>query len=519
MNLAKSSLHSLNTGLLFLDFKKTSLEPEYEAMDSISKEHFVIQTRYQYSRDLIRAVSEAVLTTELEKSFETSISVNGKIFESEEILTYFDGIFLDYIHQIKDKLFRLIWWMMQKESMKTIPEEPTELKMKNFKIYKGTLEKIGIYDLMSVWNQEGNGGISVALRKRSQHHHFTSKLQLNPNFQKIKMSRTMLAPLSAQTLTEYGKAKIKQLGEDSYEKFTTETKQKHLDTLKLIEKNISEICLKLIKFYSVPTDEKEHAKIANDYADGQKKFDVTNEASYEKIPKELDGALKFFVSSCKDLLKKHLVSIYLTGSVPRGEYIHDSSDINVIIVTDFDSHDLSLKDADPRLNVLLFSKQDFLGDRGKKYRFICWSDGILLYGKKLEFNKKDFPKPGTLLTLLLNDEFIKELKDLLNQVEKLKNPDKKSLHLYSVKAARIMLHFIFGVAMANKPYYTSSMNKKVKYILDQFPLEKKTTSNMYGVYLGGYIKQENFPEIVNSFIDRETPAYEKMLAMAKNESK
>jgi predicted nucleotidyltransferase len=507
----QSDLNKLNTGLLFSDFEKTAMEPEYEAMDRMTKEHGVIQKRYQFSHDLVRALTEAKLTSKLRSLAKDAVSIDEKTFESEELITYYDGIFLDQVHQIKDKILRLVWWMMQ--DPKSPSQEPDNIGLKNFKPYEELLKKIGIYDLVHGWDQDLQTGIAVALRKRTQHHHFVSNLQQNSDFQNIKMSKSMLSPASVHLLSEYGRVRMKEIGEESYKKWEADIANKHVATLEAVGKNLNEISSKLIKYYDVPVDTTKYGEIINKYAESQKGFDIINKAFFDKIPIELKEALDFFISSCKEFFKDSLISIYLVGSIPRGEYIHGSSDINMIVITDFESHEAPLTDIDPRLDVLLFGEKEFLSERLKKYRFICWSDGIVLYGKEFKFDKREFPKPGTFLTLLLNRGFIDDLMKIKNEVAKLKNPSRKMMHHYSVKAAKIMLNFGFGVAMANKPYYTSSMKEKLRYVRQMFPSEEKLSSAYERVYGGGLIIQSDFSTVIDNFIESVRPNHERLLAV------
>jgi hypothetical protein len=157
-----------------------------------------------------------------------------------------------------------------------------------------------------------------------------------------------------------------------------------------------------------------------------------------------------------------------------------------------------------------------MDERSKKYRFICWSDGVVLYGKQFKFDNKEFPKPGTFLALLLNRTFIDDLTKIKDEVAKLKNPTEETLHYYSVKIAKIMLNFGFGVAIGNKPFFTSSMKERVQYIRKIFPEQDKSTLNMERAYHGGHIKQADFPTIIDSFIETEKPAFGKMLAIEEN---
>jgi hypothetical protein len=270
-------------------------------MDRMSKEHGVIQKRSQYSRDLVRALSETKLTCKLRSLAKDPVSIDGKTFESEELITYYDGIFLDYIHQIKDKILRLVWWMMQ--DSKTPSQEPDNIGLKNFKSYEEILRKMGVYDLLHEWSQELQTGIAVALKKRTQHHHFISNLQLNSDFQKIRMSKSMLNPASATLLSAYGRVKIQKVGEEAYIKWEADIANKHLTTLGNVEKNLNSISSILIKYYDIPIDPSKYAEIMNKYTDGQKNFDVINKASIEKIPTELEEALFFLSHHVKSFLR------------------------------------------------------------------------------------------------------------------------------------------------------------------------------------------------------------------------
>lgn len=515
-NQKESYLTQLKNGLLFLDFDQTNKEPEYEAIGRMTKKHSIISKKYQYVLDLERALIEARLTSKLLIDVKNSILTEDKLFESEELILYYEGIFLDYIHQIKDKFLRLIWWIIQKEDIEHKIEEPQNISLKNFSSYETTLESIGIKKLMDEWKQDSTNGIAVSLKKRTQHHHFVSNLQYNDDFQKIKMSKSFLSPTSIGFLSEYGKTKMKQIGEDSYKKWRDDVIDKQKSTLDLIDSNLDETAQKLIKHYAFPVEKERQAEIINQYTDQQKKFDIENKASLLKVDPILKGLIDLFVSHTKSFLKNHLISIYLVGSVARGEFIPGSSDINMVVITDINAFDSFPERMDPLINVKFLSENDLLDEKGKKWRFICWSDGILLDGKDFKFNEKDFPKPGTFLTLLLNDGILEKLKELKEEIFELKTPSKKEMRFYSLKVIRIMLDFSFGVAMANKPYYTSSRKEKIQYIKEILPQALTQTTTFEEIYNGNIIYQKDFNMIIDIFLENATKNYNKMVEVAKN---
>ena len=511
----QSQLTNLKIGLLILDFEQTTNEPEYKAMDRMTKKHSVIQKRYQYAQDLERAITETELTYTLLSTVETPIVIKKKSFDPEEIVSYYDGIFLDYVHQIKDKLFRLIWWMLQDENNQTGFNEPEHIRLRSFQQFESLLKSIGIYNLLYQWKQESSTGIAVALRKRLQYHHFISNLQLNSDFQKIRMSKTMLAPTSINMLSDYGKTRMKQIGEESYAKWKSDIVNKHRDTLTQIDENINQIADKLIEHYRIPTQPEKQAEVINTFLEVQKRFDIENKTSISKITPELKDIIDTFVEFNKTFFKERLVSVYLTGSVPRGEFVPGSSDINLIIITDFNTYGIPPKKVNPIFDVRFFGEKEFLSDQAKKWRFICWSDGLLIHGKDFTFDKEEFPKPGTLLTLLLNQGVIEELEKIKTEVSRLTNPSKREMRSYSLRAVKMMLDFVFGVAMANKPMYTSSRKEKIQYVKEMFPSAQRQTITFEAIYNRGIIQQQDFSMVIDTFLENAKKNYAKMIQVEK----
>ena len=445
-------LKKLLTCLTTLVLKKTSTEQAYEAIQRMSLQCYVIQKRSQYCLDLERALSEATLTSELLTIVENGINTKEKKYEPEELIIYYNGVFLEFIHTIKDKLLRLIWWMIQDENAPL--KEPGTIRIINFKKFKSKLEDIDIFTLLGEWNQDcSDSVISVCLRKRTHHHHFISNLRHNPDFQNIQLSKIMLAPESINTLSEYGKNEMQKLGEESYKKWRGNLTNKQLETLKLVKENIESISSKLIEYYKVPIDPVEQAKIINEYLELGKKFKIKNETSIKNIPTNFMDEIKLLISEFEQLQEFKIISIYLVGSVPRGEFLPGTSDINLIIIT-YSKTRMDLKSIP--LDIHFLSEEEFISDQNKKYRFISKYDGLLIKGKEFKIDEKEFPKPGLFLAIQLNKEFIEKLENIKNYIVGLNNPTTEILRFNSLKAIRIMIDFLFGVAISNEPFYTSS---------------------------------------------------------------
>lgn len=510
---APDKLSQLITGLILLTFKREVEESCYSAIDMITFEHELLQRRNRYASDLKRVFDELRLTNELLVEVSGQKQTGHKTHGPEEIVNYYSGNFFDLVHQIKDKLFQLVASLITEKTESGPYKEPRRVSKKEFlKKYGEEIKKIGIHDiLINKWGQEDEGPIGVVLRKRKQHHHYLSNLQLNRDCQNIQVSRLMLAPMSTGTLTEYGKQRMTELGEQSLKKMKDEVAERQRQTIKEIENNLNAIAEKLISFYSIPTESAERADIIKRYMDFLTSLEITNEASLDKIQPIIRPVISELVASVQKI--DTTSSIYLVGSCGREDFVPGKSDINVYIISKNTKESLSFENKFPLVFTLL-SEEDFLSDEHKKDRFICWSDGILLAGPGFKFEAKDFPKPGALLSLLLNHGFIEKLEALKNEVLSQQNPNYSQLRAYSLRMIKIMMDYDFGVAMTNKPFYTASRRKKIAYIKEVFPNERRPFL-LEQVYNGGTIKQEDFRVFIDTFLEDTGDSYKHLLDIHK----
>lgn len=510
-NINGGKLSQLNTGLLFVNIQKEMEEPAYVAMDRITKNRKVISRRQEYCSDLERVIDEAKLTTHLLSEVRDEAKIGEKSYHPEEIIGYYNGIFLDQVHQIKDKLFRLI------DRILLVPEtvadskkkDPDKVKVTSFlSTHKAELEKIGIYELLEEWDK---GSIAVVLRRRTQHHHFVSTLRLNEDFQRIKMSRMMLNPSRPVALSEYGKKRMTEIGNESFKKWKEELEKKQQSTIDEIEKNLEKIAEKLIIHFKIPTTPEELAPIGVKYTEFLSSFDIESQTSIAKIDPIIKEVIEEFVKFCKETIKEKLVSIYLVGSAGRGEFIPGSSDINMYVITNTGDYGSYSNDAVKPMSVTFLSKEEFLSKEHKRDRFICWSDGILFFGEEIKFDKKEFPKPGTFLTLLLNRGFIEKLEEIKKEVASLDNPNEETLRPYTLKVVKIVMDWDFGVAMANKPFYTASRNGKLTYTKEAWPNERRTITIEQLYKDNASIRPKDFSLLIDVFFENAKTNYQKLL--------
>lgn len=511
-----SNLSQLNTGLLLLNIEKEVEESAYSAMGRITKNRKVVSRRQEYCSDLKRVINETELTIHLLSEVQDETRIGEKILPPEEVISYYNGVFLDQVHQLKDKLFRMVdrLLLVPETAQDSQKKDPKEIKYQPF-IDKNAdeLKKAGIFYLLLQW---GTGNFAKTLDKRTNHHHFVSTLRLNDDFQKVKMSRLMLNPLTSNQLNEYGKKRMAEIGEESFAKWRNELVEKLQSILTEIELNIEQVSEKLIEHFKIPTKPEELAPIANKYTQYLSSMDIENQANISKIDPVIKEIVDEFIKFCQTKIDDKLVSIYLVGSCGRGEFILGSSDINLYVITNTGKYGTYPNDSVKPMNVTFLSKEEFLSEEHKKEQFICWSDGILLHGEDIKFDKKDFPKPGTFLTLLLNRGFIEKLEQIKDEVAALTNPSAKILRSYCLKAVKIIMDWDFGVAMANKPFYTASRNAKLTYTKEAWPNERRTITLEQLYKDNATIKQEDFPLLIDVFFENAKPNYQKLLDVETN---
>ena len=177
----KTNLDKLKAGCLFHSLRKENGEPENIAIGQISKELRFLQRQSEYANEIERVLKELRLTAALIKGCQNTEFVAG--ISRQELLVYYQGIFLTLVHQMKDKIIQLVHLITEE----TIPEKPAiendvsvaDLLRRKVK----QLQTIGIEDDIKQWEQNNaSSKIAVALRKRTHHHHRISGLRYNKDY-------------------------------------------------------------------------------------------------------------------------------------------------------------------------------------------------------------------------------------------------------------------------------------------------------------------------------------------------
>lgn len=500
-----SPLEQLMRGLLLERLKKEGEELAYHAIGRETFDQALVGKRQDYCAELQRVIDELRLTATLLEEIDTGKITPYKHHQPEELINYYTGIFLDQVHQAKDKMLKLIDHMGARDPLKHEYAEPKKVTVSGLRKKHGDmLDKAGINELLDEWSDNGTA-IKTALDKRNEHHHRVSRLKLNRNYQNIQTSRLMRQPDTAKYLTDEGQKRMEAMEQDSLKKLKEDTVSKQRSTIEEIEKSTNAIADKLIAYYDVPTNPAEQAKIVNDYLDTLKSLEIKNEADASKVQREAQPFVRA-THQLADQLGDHVKAVYLVGSVGRGEFIPGTSDLNVYVITDGYSR---VFDSSLPITMYVIGENEFLSDAHKKDRFICWSDGILLRGKPYQFSSKEFPKPGAHLAFLLNRDAVQRLETLKNEIDGLEKPDGITLRLYSLKVAKIMMDLDYAVAMTNRPAYTASRKKKLEHIKLDSP-DNYRAQVIEQIYYGGRVNYQDLRALADASVEAAKNAVAKL---------
>ena len=242
----------LKTGLLITQIKGDIRQPHNEAMGNVAKGYSRWHTASGYFYDIERILQEIKTARSLVAQLpdDTFYAVHG--LNAEDYILYHNGYFLDLVHQLKDKTAQLL-------SAITNPDEKysskTESNVKLSKLLNNDrIKRIpALAEALSEWDDSSHkGSIAIALKKRTNYHHFKNPLTGTQSYFQAKNQRILLRPEMQLHLSDYGKQMIEEKRKSSLETWHTEAKEKMRKTSEAIDANLEAISKALVDYYRFP---------------------------------------------------------------------------------------------------------------------------------------------------------------------------------------------------------------------------------------------------------------------------
>lgn len=504
------NFQKLKTSILLAVFRQEALHPEMLAVEGLTKEGVRLNKVSEYISEIERVMKELKLALSLIEEIppDDFLAKHGSL--PEDYILYHQGNVLNLIHQLKDKIGHACDGLTSSEDYKE------REKMKPLKLAEE--EKIqqvpGLSEELKKWDQDSESGIGVALRKRTNYQHFRNKLGLHPELQKVKTFRTFQQPQSQANLSEYGKKSIAEMGKKSFEVWHQEVAEKVKASMQLAEEHVQNISKVL---YDCPTLNLPRVEeVGPIYAAWEKVLEalkIENSADRKKV----SATYEPLVANVEDMFPKifgdQLVSVYLVGSIPRGEAIFPTSDVNLVSVVEdqkvVEGVQQTLQEFSEKMEMLglymdfgFISRSEFLSEPKKKLRFICKTDGVLIGGEDAIPKDEKFPKPGLALAALLNSD----LKGMLQAAYK-RVTEQESLPLHELKrltltVARAYLRLMFSAVMTESAVYERNLTKMREMVEKRYPENKELSDTIYKLATGeSFTDQESLKNLIEGGLE------------------
>ena len=162
------------------------------------------------------------------------------------------------------------------------------------------------------------------------------------------------------------------------------------------------------------------------------------------------------------------------------------------------------------VSLRIFTRAEFMSERGRRYRAIAKADGALIYGEDLLVSEK-MPKAGLMLALLLNEDVIETLDEAKKWMGENPSATPMQISRKSQRLAKRLIDFVYGVVMANKPQFTASRKERVERILEMYPDNKKIMDALVGISRYGVGEMESFKNTIEGFRPRAVQNLKKMM--------
>jgi hypothetical protein len=411
----------LKTALSLVSIKGDLRHRNDHSMEHVPKGFSRWAAASSYIYDVERILSELETARSFVEKLPTEEFLKEYSTNHENHIMYHQGYFLDLMHQLKDKLIQLLYAIAVADR-KYSKKEERHIDLK--KLMKGKLivRIKSLKDLLSVWNADlaldpnrPKNPITIALKKRTNYHHYRNPLTNEENYFKAKANRTLLSPGTIEYLNDYGRHLISEKGKENIAAWQSDSLRKMTNTLKDTRVNIDSISKVIISYFKFPLiDSNSGKRIILQFMPLEESIKIPDcTRTISDVRGLFRDLFNLIYKSVKESFSNEFISLYAIGSSTRDDFIFGISDINVVIIIK-SNDELFKKELESfvinppipirmPLELKVLSESQFNSSENDMLRFICKTDGILIGGQDLLRNEKNKNKSYKTVWMLNKD--------------------------------------------------------------------------------------------------------------------
>lgn len=169
-------------------------QPHNAAMGNVAKGYSRWQTASSYFYDIERILLEMKMSRSFVDQLPDEMFYTTHRINAEDYILYHNGFYLDLVHQLKDKTAQMISAVVNPDEKYS---SKTESSVKLSKVLNNDRVKRipGLKEVLSEWDDSSHkGSIAIALKKRTNYHHFKNPLTGTKSYYQAKAQRNLLRP-------------------------------------------------------------------------------------------------------------------------------------------------------------------------------------------------------------------------------------------------------------------------------------------------------------------------------------
>lgn len=268
LKLPETKLDVLHAQIVLAFAQQRTREPGLRAIGLMGHESGRWGAASRYTLEIQRILRELSMAIEFIERIAFTAPEHGAFFPSEDGVMYHQGHALDLVHQLKDKVARLV------DALTMINRLTKKASITNLLKKPRVSELPGLADVLREWEEAHHGGIATALHLRTQYHHFQNNLSLHDKYLSLKTTRLLQQPEIQNVLTKAGKHWVCRRGEQDFRDWRDDILRKLRSTRDLVQKNIEKVAQALSVNTGLPNIENDGMRIIQDELRAQKSLNL-----------------------------------------------------------------------------------------------------------------------------------------------------------------------------------------------------------------------------------------------------